>query len=472
MLIKHFTSPIKASLKVPGSKSYTNRAFIISALAKGKSIIKDALISDDTKYMAEALKQIGVEIKQNKNNFEIKGTNGLKTIKGKDTLTKHLYLGNAGTATRFLTAAMCLSKDSDKIIDGSERMHLRPISDLVEGLRQLGAKIDYIQQITNKSKNSQFTIHQPDNKQILTIGLAGNSQFSNCPPLLIHQTGLKGGTCKIPGDKSSQYFSAIMISAPYAENPVTIEVIGDLVSKPYLDITIEIMKNFGVNVINKNYKKFIIPIEQKYYSREYKIEADASSASYFFGIAAATGSEITVENAKYDSLQGDIKFIDVIEKMGCRRDTLPSFAKATAGKQCVSTGIQITGPKSLNPLGHINLCDLPDAAMTVAILCSLAKGKSILTGLSNLRIKETDRLKALATELQKIGCEVKELDDGLEINGNPTKLHGATIETYDDHRIAMCFAVLGTKIPGIIIKNPDCVNKTYPEFWKDLKRIY
>ncbi len=449
-IVKPISQPFKKSIKAPSSKSYTNRALLIASLAEGKSKITNCLLSDDTKVMIEALKQLGVKINQTGNDFEIEGTDGFKSIEkrelstelnknsqlpactnsGRSDLTTQLYLGNAGTAVRSLTAAMTLAP-FDTIITGDKRMLERPISDLVNGLHQLGAQIKYT---------------------------------PPCPPLLIHKNTLKGGTCKIPGNKSSQYFSAIMISGPYGKEEVTIEVIGDLVSKPYIDMTIQIIENFGGKVINENYKKFTISNEHKFYAQNYEIEADAGSASYFFGIGAATANEITISNAKYDSLQGEIKFVDVLEKMGCKIRTENRELRT-------EKGITVTGSSQLSALETLDLNHMPDTAMTVAILCSLAKGKSILTGLQNLRIKETDRLKGLTTELKKVGVKVKELDDGLEIDGYPEKLHGAEIETYDDHRMAMCFAVLGTKIPGIVIKNPDCVNKTYPDFWKDLEKL-
>lgn len=407
------------SIKIPGSKSYTNRAFLIAALAKGKSTIKNPLLSDDTKYMIAALKKLGIKITKKDGNYKIYGNQGGFSHK-KRQIT--LYLGNAGTAVRFLTAAATLA-DFPIRITGNKRMQERPIQDLVNGLRKLGAEV-------NCKKG--------------------------CPPVTI-KSKLRGGTCKIKGNKSSQYFSALLMIAPYASKNVTIKVIGNLTSKPYINQTIETMKNFGVNVRNKNYKEFKIKANQTYKSCTYEIEPDASSATYFGAIAALTQSEITIENLNPKSTQADIGFFDVLKKIGCKIEK--------------NKGITVKGPKKLKPLGKINLSNMPDGAMTVAILCAFAKGKSHLTDLQNLRIKETDRLKALTTELKKIGCQVKETKDGLIINGNPDKLHGAIIETYNDHRIAMCFATAGTKIPGIKIKNPKCVNKTYPGFFKDLRKM-
>ncbi|KKP40168.1 MAG: 3-phosphoshikimate 1-carboxyvinyltransferase, 3-phosphoshikimate 1-carboxyvinyltransferase [Candidatus Peregrinibacteria bacterium GW2011_GWF2_33_10] len=571
--IQQIRKPIKASIQIPGSKSYTNRAFLIASLAEGKSIIKNALLSDDTIYCYKALKQLGINIKKRGTTFKIEGTTHLSPnpsplLKERKGESLKLYLGNAGTAVRFLSSTLTLFHQ-DTIITGNQRMQNRPIDDLVESLKILGVEIEYL-------KKQGF------------------------PPILIHGKGLNGGKTKIKGNKSSQFLSGLLITSPFAKKTIEIEIEGELVSKPYVDMTIEIMKEFGVKVENQNYKKFIITSEQKYYSKNYEVEADASSASYFFGIAAANNSEITVTNLNKNSLQADIHFLDVLEKMGCEikaplikgvgglnfkgsyisyNSKLKEFAKQNRNnptrpeskiwyeilcedklngyrflrqkpinnfildfycsklllgieidgeshseqieydhirtellnnynikiirysnnevmeniegvyedlneqiknrkkelkspKSPLSRGLTLIGPKQhLSPLGTINLNHMPDSAMTVAVLCTLAKGKSTLTGLANLRLKECDRLKALTTELTKIGAKIKEFNDGLEIIGNPEKLHGAEIETYDDHRMAMCFAVLGTKIPGIIIKNPDCVKKTYPGFWEELKKI-
>ena len=458
---------INSQLFIPGSKSITNRAFLIAGLAKGKSVIKNALVSDDTRYMINALKELGVKIIKKNRNYIIQGKNGKfqlnkETIR-ESSLRRTIFLGNAGTAVRFLTATAALQNFSIKIT-GNERMRERPIQDLIDGLNQLGAKV--------------------------------YSQKNNgCPPVIIEEP-LIGGICSINGQASSQFFSAILLSAPYAKKDVTIKVIGELVSKPYVNQTIKIMKDFGIEVKSKNYQEFLVKAGQGYQGREYEVEADASSATYFAGIAMLNGGEITIKNLNPESSQADVNFLEVIKKMGGviknskfqmtnakqnpkakvqnnKRDTYSilhtPYSKMSENE--LTAVITIKGPKILKPLGKINLQNMPDGAMTVAVLCAFAKGKSVLTGLSNLRLKETDRLKAMTNELKKIGCDCRETADGLIINGDPEKLHGAAIETYDDHRMAMCFAVAGTKIEGIKIKNPSCVKKTYPRFWKDLEKM-
>jgi len=410
-------NPLNFKISVPGSKSITNRIFLIAALADGKSTIKNALISDDTKYMIKALQKLGIKIEKKNNNYIIYGQNGI--FKNGDF---ELYLGNAGTATRFLTSAMVI-RQGKTIITGNKRMTERPIQDLINGLKQLKIKIN----------------------SILKTG---------CPPLKIEGQGsFPAGIVNMSGKKSSQYFSSILLTSPLAKAPITINVTSDLVSKPYLDITIQNMAHFGVTVINDNYQKFKI-IPQKYHAQDYNIEGDASAASYFFALAAVTGSTIQILNIPYTSIQGDIKFVNIMKKMGCKIEINQNKL------------ITITGPKILKNLDEINLESMPDAAMTVAICAALALGKSKITGLSTLKIKETDRLIALETELKKIGVPCQAGPDYLEIEGGHN-LHGAEIETYNDHRMAMCFAVLGSVIAGIKILNPDCVNKTYPEFWKE-----
>jgi 3-phosphoshikimate 1-carboxyvinyltransferase len=321
---------------------------------------------------------------------------------------------------------MTLRKDKT-IITGVERMQQRPIQDLIDGLEQLGAKI--------KSNNG-------------------------CPPVTIQGNKNISSEITMKGDKSSQYFSAMMQIAPCLPHGLTINVKGDLVSKPYLDITINVMRDFGVQVENHNYKKFIIP-SQKYKATKFYTEGDASGASYWFGLAAVTGSTVTVKNIPYDAYQGDVKFVDVMEKMGCIVEKL-------------ERSLRVTGPKKLKPLGKIRLNHIPDAAMTVAVIAACADGESKIVDVENMRIKETDRITALVTEMKKMGIDCEELPDGLIIRGNSNLAtrHGAEIETYDDHRMAMCFAVLGCVTPGTIILNPECCSKTYPTFFKEWEKIY
>lgn len=409
-------------IKIPGSKSYTNRALVIAALAQGKTTLINPLFSDDTKYTIDALKKLGIKIEQTKdNNLEIHGKGG-DFFDPKEVL----FLGNAGTGIRFLTALLTLAPFKSKIT-GNIRMQKRPIKDLIDGLKQLGAKIESVNN-------------------------------NGCPPVRVKSATLKGGTIEISGKVSSQFLSAILIIAPYARNDVKIIITDELVSKPYIDMTLGVMKEFGVNVENRKYKEFRIRSGQKYSAKEYKIEGDASSATYFFALSALHNTPLHIQNVPHSTLQADIHFLDILEKMGC--EIVKSNKEITVNVR-----------NKLKVLGEIDLNHMPDAAMTVAIMAAFTKGKTIIKNIENLRVKETDRIAALVKELKKIGVECKELRDGIEINGEPSRLHGdILISTYNDHRMAMCFSVVATKINNIQILDPDCTSKTYPDFFEDLAK--
>ncbi|MBI5755091.1 3-phosphoshikimate 1-carboxyvinyltransferase, partial [Candidatus Peregrinibacteria bacterium] len=383
--LKHFT------IEVPGSKSYANRALIISALANGKSILKNMPFCDDTLVLIQALKNLGISIQQKNADLEIHGRGG-----DFDKPKKPLNLGNSGTAVRFLTAVLA-GASFESCITGDSRMKERPIADLVDALNTLGADV----QSTN-----------------------------GCPPIYVKGQKLRGGTTKIPGNISSQFISALLITAPYAKNDVTLEISTPLTSASYIDTTLDILKIFGIKTY-RNASSFTIQAGQKYQPKTYEIPGDASSASYFLAIAAIHGAEIILKNMKWSS-QGDFEFLKILKKMG---GTLRHTDRT----------ILFKGPKTLKALGKINMNDMPDSAMTAGIVAAFAKGKTLLTGLGNLKYKESDRLKALESELAKVGCQARSSDDSLEIIGNPSKLRGAMIESHRDHRIAMCFAVLGTK---------------------------
>lgn len=414
--------PIKyldAVVKVPGSKSYTNRALILAALADGKSLIKNALFSDDTTYMISALKDLGVEISENRKEktISINGTRGKIPVTNCD-----LFVGNAGTAMRFLTAMLTLGNGRYKI-DGVERMRNRPIINLLDGLNHLGA-------------------------DVVSINNTG------CPPVLIKAHSLKGGTCKIKGNLSSQYISALLMTAPYSNSDVTINIVGDLVSKRYLDMTLSLMEYFEVYVQNRSHKEFFIRKGQKYVGKEYYVEADASSASYFLAAAAITGGRVRVQGIGSESVQGDVSFADLLKKMGCKIKKDKDFIEIHAGEL---KGIDV------------DMSDMPDVAQTLAAVAVFAKGKTRVRNVSNLKIKETDRIAAVANELRRIGVKCTEYDDGFEIE--PCQPHAAEIETYDDHRMAMSFSLIGLKVNGIKIKNPECVNKTFPNFFNEFKKL-
>jgi len=420
--IKLIKNKFKKSIKIPGSKSISNRALICGALASGNSTLYNILDSDDTRVMVDSLQKLGYKI--SKQNGALKIAGGIEKVKN---FEQKIYTKNAGTATRFLLAFLCLL-NGDFTLSVNKRMSQRPINDLCLSLKPLKCNIKFLKKV-------------------------------GYPPLQILPSKMEGGKTKIKGNISSQYLSALLLTTPYAKKNTEITVTTKLTSKPYIKTTLEVIKAFKCQIqASKDLKKFKIKGSQKFKPQKYTIEADASSATYFLALAALHNSEITIKNLTLNSIQGDIAFLSVLEKMGSK-----IVSKAP---------IKIKGPNILKPLGKIDLNEIPDAAMTAVILAALAKGKSHITGLGNLRVKECDRLKALATELKKVGADVKELKSGIIINGDPEKLHSAAINTYDDHRMAMCFAVLGTKIPGIKIKNPDCVNKTYPNFWKDLSSIY
>ncbi|MBI2135529.1 3-phosphoshikimate 1-carboxyvinyltransferase [Candidatus Woesearchaeota archaeon] len=442
------------TISVPGSKSYTNRALLVAALAEGKSVIKNPLFSDDTKYMIDALKQLGVKIViTNKDNKNTKAAKEDSIIvygsAGKlNSPKKQIFVGNAGTAMRFLTAASVLA-DGKVVLTGEQRMLERPIDDLVDALKQLGIKA---------------------------------SAKKNCPPVTVYgnSTGkdnsgksntikrsFPGGKCKINGEKSSQFLSALLMIAPFAEHDVEIDIVGELASKPFVDITIDVMHKFCVEVENTNYKKFKVKAGQWYDAHDYVIEGDASNASYFFAIAAVTGKKIRVENINQKTVQGDVKFLNLLQEMGCEVKFGENYIEVSRNKNK-------TGNKNKLKAIIVDMNSMPDVVQTLAVVALFAEGTTKITNVSNLRIKETDRLHAMATELRKLGADVNELEDGLEIKGcrgDLRRLHRAEINTYNDHRMAMCFAIAAFKVSGIRILNPCCVNKTFPEYWEKIKRI-
>lgn len=408
-------------IKVPGSKSLSNRALLVAALADGKSVLKNFLHSDDTLAMSAALTNLGIEINEIKNTLEIFGK------KGKFSPPKsEININNAGTAMRFLTGSLAFS-NTEVILTGNTRMCERPIKDLTSALIQLGAKVEFL-------KNTGY------------------------PPLKINKTKtLTKNECNLNGGVSSQYLSALLIASTTWPQAVKINIEGNLVSKTYIELTKKLMEDFGSSL--EYDKNSFISKPGTYKAREYYIEADASSASYFWGIAALNQGKGKVIGLKRDSLQGDIGFLNILEKMGC--EILEE-----------DDGIIVNIKQELKPLGEINLNHMPDSAMTVAVLAAATEGVSKLIGLENLRVKETDRLKALSTEISKLGINIKEHSSGLIIEGKKNIVKGAKINTYDDHRMAMCFAVLATKFPNIEILDAECVSKTYPNFWLDLESIY
>ena len=403
-------------VNVPGSKSYTNRALIIAALAHGKSVLENALFSDDTKYMVASLKDLGLDLTEHcdKNIITVNGQGGRFPVQ-----TADLFVGNAGTAMRFLTAMLTLGDGCYKI-DGVERMRDRPIQDLLDGLNQLGANV--------RSVNN-----------------------TKCPPVQINADSLKGGACKVNGDLSSQYISALLMVAPYCCTNVTLQIIGELVSKKYVEMTMALMEYFGVTVENESFSTFFIESNQRYTAKEYYVEPDASSASYFLAAAAIAGGRVRVNGIGYKSIQGDASFVDILEKMGCSVERGEDFIEVQGGRL---KGVDV------------DMSDMPDVAQTAAAVAVFAEGKTRIRNVGNLRIKETDRITAVVNEMRRIGIECTEFDDGFEIV--PSDPKPGEIETYDDHRMAMSFSLIGLKAKGIKIKNPECVTKTFPDFFERL----
>ncbi|MBT5469599.1 MAG: 3-phosphoshikimate 1-carboxyvinyltransferase [Nitrospina sp.] len=399
------------TFEIPGSKSYTNRALLIAALAEGVSRLERPLVSDDTKFMIQALKGFGIQVEEEPNAFIVSGKGGKLAVP-----TEDIFVGNAGTTMRFLTTFSALVKGKVRL-DGDERMRERPLADLLECLAQMGVK-------------------------------AIPEYHNGCPPIDIDGEGVPGGNVRLAGDKSSQYLTSLLLSSPYFQNDTSILIEGDLTSKSYADITIDIMRNFGVKVENDNYQRFSVKADQIYKAQDYQVEGDWSSASYFLAAAAVTGGEIKLSGVNPSSVQGDAQFPGVLEKMGCE-----------VSKSADSLQLKGNGLKGIT----INMNNMPDAVQTLAVIALFAKGETVIEDIGNLRIKETNRIEALANELGRLGAEVEAGEDFLIIR--PGEYQGAEIETYNDHRMAMSFAIAGLKIPGVKIKNPKCVEKSFPDFF-------
>ena len=406
---------INFSVKIPGSKSITHRALIMASLADGKSILNNFLQCEDTHYTSKALKQLGIKIEPQGNDLIVYGRGGSFD---RDSDQDKLFLGNSGTSYRLLLSLVALARGT-YTITGIERMCERPIGDLVRALQDLGVKISYL----------------------------GRDKY---PPVSIMADGILGGKIEISGGKSSQYISSLLIAAPYAEQDVEIEVIGNLVSKPYIDITINEMMRFGIDLYRDGYEKFKISAGQKYKAGTYAIDGDLSTAAYFWAASAVTGGQVTTENVNpLKTHQGDIALLDIFRKMGC-------------SVKIEDDRVNIKG----GPLKGINvdMSEIPDMVPTLAVVSIFAKGKTHLGNVHHLRFKESDRLSSLTQELGKLGAKVDELDDGLIIHGGENFV-GATIDPHDDHRLAMSMAIAGLRIPGIYITNETCVNKSCPGFW-------
>ncbi|MCZ6502865.1 MAG: 3-phosphoshikimate 1-carboxyvinyltransferase [Gammaproteobacteria bacterium] len=412
---------ISGNVSLPGSKSLSNRALLLSSLAKGKTVLTNLLRSEDTKHMVSALRQLGthIDLGDHGKRAEISGKGGLFTT----PVERHFFLGNAGTAIRPITCILSLI-DGEYEIDGDEYMRARPIEHLADALRQLGADIHYLDK-------------------------------EGYPPLKIVGGKITGGPVKIPGNISSQFLTSLLMSLPLTATRSTIVVIGEQVSKPYLDITLDIMERFGVTASHKDYQEFDIPGGQQYQSPgSYMIEGDASSASYFFG-AAAIGGSVRVNGLGKDSIQGDLAFIDVIEQMGA---TVIRNTDWIEVRKAPLKGVDVD-------LNHI-----PDAAMTIATVALFAQGPTRIRNIYNWRVKETDRMHAMATELRKLGAIVETGNDYIVIEP-PQELNSVDIDTYGDHRVAMSFSLAALGNKAIKINDPECTRKTFPDYFDVLESI-
>jgi 3-phosphoshikimate 1-carboxyvinyltransferase len=413
---------IRAQVNIPGSKSITHRALVAAGLAPGESRIANYLDCEDTRYTIQGLQGMGVPISVGEQEVVVSGTGGTFPPVSGDP--REIFLGNSGTSYRFLLSIAALAS-GEFLLTGTPRMHERPIQDLVQALRGLGVEAAY----------------------------EGEELY---PPVLIRAKGIPGGKVNMPGDKSSQYISSLLLAGPCMEKGIDIEVQGDMVSQPYLDLTLHTMEQFGVSPQRRGYRTFHISPDQAYRPRMFRVEGDASSGSYFWAAAAVTGGTVRTNNIfAYTALQGDMGLLDILEKMGCSVVRKPDYVVVHGGDL---QGIDVDMGK------------MPDMVPTLAAVALFARGETRIRNVPHLRYKESDRLEAVATEWQRLGARVEELPDGLIIQGGDP-LRGAETDPRDDHRIAMALAVVGLRVPDLQIDNGECVNKSFPLFWDMWKTL-
>lgn len=414
--------PIDATVRLPGSKSITNRALLLAALADGSCRITHALFADDTRYTAAALERLGFAIdrKPTDEEFTVQGRGGIIPEPRAD-----LFVGNAGTAMRFLAAFVALGHGRYRL-DGVPRMRQRPIAGLLAALETLGVR-----------------------------AIAENDD--GCPPIRIETDGLPGGSVTMRADISSQYLSAVLLASPLSRDGVTVTVDGKVVSEPYVAMTVRMLRQWGIHVEKDGPTVYHVPGGQSYTAREvYEVEPDASSASYFMAAAAVTGGRVRVEGLGLHPLQGDVEFASVLEQAGCRITR-------------TETALEVQGTDLLHGV-DVDMNAISDTVMTLAAIAPFADGPTTIRNVAHVRVKESDRLAALATELRKLGADVEERSDGLTIYPAPS-CRPAEIDTYDDHRMAMSFAIAGLRSPGVVIRDPSCVAKTFPDFFRRLREV-
>lgn len=412
---------IDAALSVPGSKSLTNRALVVAALAEGTTTLRGCLLAEDSFVMMQALNDLGIETHRDGTTVTVNGQGGRVPAE-----RAQLDLRLSGTSIRFLTALVALGRGR-YVLDGNQRMRERPIQDLLNALSALGVRAQ-----------TQFE--------------------TGCPPVVVEASGLRGGEAEVAGGSSSQYLSALLLAAPYAQTPVTLTVTGELQSKPFVDMTLKLMADFGVVVARDGYRRFTV-LPGAYTARTYDIEGDAMAAGYLWAAAAISGGRVRVENVGSASVQGDKRLAEVLGQMGC--------TVTWTAQSC-----EVAAPAGGLRGGTFDLNDMSDQAQTLAVVALFADGPTRIENIWNLRIKETDRLSALHTELSKLGAQVGEGRDYLVVQPlAPHEAKAAHIDTYGDHRMAMAFALAGLRLPGVVIRDPACVTKTFPNFFQVLDSL-
>ncbi len=419
-------SQVQGNVVAPASKSATQRALIAAALASGRSRLRHPLLADDSRHLIAALNAAGIPVR-------VAGAGAAPVVevlgRGGEIPSRRaaVSVGNAGTAMRFLTAVLALGR-GEYVIDGDARMRQRPIEDLLEALRALGAE---------------------------AVSVRGNG----CPPVRVGGPGLRGGSARLNGGTSSQYLSAILLAAPAAPDGVRLEIEGPLVSRPYVDLTLGVMRRFGVEVgtapPGPEPTVFTVEPGHPYRPCDIEIEGDYSSAAYFFAAAAVTGGRVRVDRLDPRSAQGDARFVGLLERMGCRVESGDTWVAVSGGEPLIGIDADCRG--------------MPDIVPTLAVVALFARGRTRITGVPHLKVKESDRIAAVAGEINRLGGDATPLPDGLRIEPRP--LHGARVETWSDHRMVMAFAVAGLRVPGVAIADPGCVSKSFPDFWEAFDRL-